>query len=1384
MAQKKQAVAKSGDGDARPGEQPDRLAEPVDHEQSPRLPFVVVGMGASAGGLEAFIEFFSAMRPDSGMAFVLIQHLPPQRESMVADILSKKTAMPVAQIQDGMPIEPDHVYVIRPGHTLTIHNARLHLGDAVEKPGHSRPVDDFFRSLAAEQRERAIGVVMSGMGSNGTAGAWTIKAVGGMCIAQDPESAKFPSMPRNLIDGGIADFVLKPHDMPDVLLRYATHPYVRQRGDAETALTHERQSFNEILGILRARIRQEFGGYKKPTILRRIQRRMGLNQFTRMGEYARMLRQSPVEVTALADDLMIHVTGFFRDPEAWEALRRAVIVPLVEQSEQEGSIRGWTSACSSGEEAYTLAMLLVEAAEAAGKQLDLKVFATDTAERSLLQARNGIYPGGIESDITPARLERFFEREDAVYRIKKEIRELVIFARHNILQDPPFSRLDICSCRNLLIYLEPEMQKRVLALVHFGLREGGALFLGTSETVAGVDDLFQPVDKKWRIFRRVGPTRHGEVDFSLAPGAAAAATQWNENKLAPRASVAQSANRALLERHTPAAVVIDRQLRVAYFHGDTAPFLGQPSGEPTRELLTLAHENLRAGIRTAVQKAVGQGGIALVRDGLLETPHGPKRVIIRVEPLDLKSTPGYFLVSFELRDEPPQLDKTPAGDRDEANRLMTDDLRRIREELQGTIEELQTSNEELKASNEEVTSVNEELQSTNEELETSKEELQSLNEELATANGQLQAKMEELEGATNDLESLLSSTDIGVVFLDTQFRIRRYTPAAKALFELIPSDTGRPLSDLALKVADPHLAEDARAVLDKLIPIEREVRGECGRWYVRRVLPYRTTDDRIKGVVITFIDITALKHAVAALGETKDLYRLIFQGVQEYAIFMLDVDNRITTWNPGAERILGHSASDAIGQSGSIIFIPDDQQAGAVEQELETARRHGRAADERWHVRRDGTRFWGSGIMSAVYDADGQLRGFAKILRDNTDRKQIEEALRESKRAAEAANEEKDQFLAMVSHELRTPLSAILLWSKLLRHGSVPPAQMNEGLEAIERGAEAQRQHIDDLLDSTRMTAGKLRLNARDIDLAEVVRAAVEAIRPTAQAREVAVEEHIARDVGQVRADPDRLQQILWNLLTNAVKFTPRGGRAQVRARREGDQVRIQVADNGQGISPDFLPHLFERFRQAEGGTTRGQGGLGLGLTITRQLVELHGGTITAASPGLGKGATFTISIPLPSVGAGRGGGGESKTAGDSGIDAGLSGVRVLLVEDEPATCQAVRAVLENAGAAVTAVPSAADALDAFSAATPDVIVSDIGMSEMDGYELMRRLRAIESQKGSPTTPAVALTAFAREIDRRRAADAGYQRHVAKPPDPQRLITQIRSLIPRGDRED
>ncbi|WP_250846748.1 chemotaxis protein CheB [Aquisphaera insulae] len=989
------------DPSGKPVEQ-DRLAEPVDAEQPPRLPFPVVGIGASAGGLEAVSELLDAMKPDSGMAFILVQHLAPDRSSMMAEILARRTAMPVFQVEDGMDVAPNHVYVIRPGRTLAIHEGRLQLGPILGSPrAANRPIDDFFRSLAEEQRERAICVVMSGMGSNGTAGAQAIKAVGGLCIAQDPESALFPSMPRHLIDAGYADYILRPSDLPEILLSYARHPYARggREADADESLHREQQHLREILAVLRTRTRQDFSGYKKPTLLRRIQRRMGLTRTLTIADYARLLRQNPAEVGALADDLLIHVTGFFRDPEAWETLRRLVIAPLVDGREHGSAIRGWVTACSSGEEAYSLAMILVEEAEKIGKAFDIKVFATDLAERSLAHARAGIYAGGIESEIPPERLQRFFAREDEIYRIRSELRDRVVFAPQNVLQDPPFSRLDIATCRNMLIYFEPEIQQRVLSLLHFGLREGGALFLGNTEAIAGAEGLFEPIDKKARIFRRVGPTRHGLIDFPLphaTPGreddGTGALRVRPRRRDGEKASIAQLTRRTLLDSHTPAAVTVDRDHRILYYHGDTRPFLQQPSGEPTRDIMLLARDGIRGAARVALHRAAAQGAKVVATDGWVEIEPGRRvRIAVSASPIldePAEESPGsadYFVVSFEERGDfpSPVLDEAARADGS------LQELHRLRAELQSTIEELQTSNEELKASNEEVMSINEELQSANEELETSKEEMQSLNEELTTVNAQLRAKMEEHQATSSDLMSLLASTDIAVLFLDTGFRIRRYTPAVRDLLDLIPADIGRPMTALARRFEDPQLDDDAHAVLERLVPIEREVAGDRERHYLRRVLPYRTTDNRIEGVVVTFVDITFGKRAEEALRASDDRFRRMLN-IDAVGVLMFDAAGTLLEANGAFLKMTGYSQAEVESRSLSWRSMTPPEFVAESERQMQSLAETGRIGPyEKELSRKDGSRLWMVFVGAALEDGT-----IVEYCIDATARKEAEASLR------------------------------------------------------------------------------------------------------------------------------------------------------------------------------------------------------------------------------------------------------------------------------------------------------------------------------------------------------------------------------------------------------
>lgn len=1239
-----------------PNEQPDRLAQPVDAEQPPRLPFPVVGIGASAGGLEAVSEFLDAMPSDAGMAFVLVQHLPPDRESQIAEILGRHTAMRVTEVENGIAVEPNHVYVIRPGHVLTIREGHLHLGPQLGTPrAANRPIDDFFRSLAEEQRERAVCVILSGMGSNGTAGAQAIKAVGGLCIAQGPETAQFPSMPRHLIDAGYADCILRPADIPEVLLGYVEHPYARGERESDAGPTVQRDGdhLREVLTLLRTRTHKDFSGYKKPTLLRRVQRRMGLTRIATVGEYARLLRQSATEVTTLADDLLIHVTGFFRDPEAWEALRRHVIAPLVDSRPAGGSVRAWVTACSSGEEAYSLAMLLVEEAERAGKPLGIEVFATDLAERGLAHARAGVYPGGIESDVDPERLRRFFTQDDAVYRVRADLRERVVFAPQNVLQDPPFSRLDIICCRNLLIYLEPDVQRRVLALLHFGLVEGGALFLGGAETTTGLEDLFEPIEKKARIFRRIGPTRHGLTEFVLPrafPGRGEGEGQFvaRPARVAPtRLSIEQLTQRTLLKGHTPAAVTVDREHRVHYFHGDTRAFLQQPPGEPTRDLMLLARESIRGAVRVALHRAATEGQRVTVLDGWAEVEPGRRTQVAVVAspvapehaPDEKPSPPEYFVISFEERGD--YLVAPAPGDPAQAGTESADELRRLRTELQRTVAELQTSNEELRASNEEVMSINEEFKAANEELETSREEMQSLNEELTAVNAQLRAKVEEHLATNNDLACLLSSTDIAVLFLDSAFRIRRYTPAIRDLMDLIASDVGRPLTALARQFDDPHLDEDAQAVLDRLVPIEREVLAANGRHYLRRILPYRTTDNRIEGVVLAFIDISAKKKAEQALKDSEEQFRRAIEDAP-IPIIMQAEDGHVLQISRTWTELTGYALADVPTFEAWLTraYGPGADAVRAHVQQLFRGDRPTLGVEFGIRTRAGIERYWSFSGSAPGTLRDGR-RFIVGMAVDVTERKQLEGDLRRS-------HDELEMRVRERTADLRLAHERAMQAERLAAVGQALTTVAHEGRNALQRAhaclarlgfrlegkpeevdlAGRTRQALDDLqrlFDDIRGYAGPIVLDVQQCNLGDVWREAWSKVLLLYPERDAQLKDESDGESLVCKADPFRVGQVFSNLFTNALDACPDPARVSVTCEEaligERPAVRLRVRDNGPGFTREQREHAFEAFH-----TTKAKG-TGLGLAIAKRLVEAHDGTISIEESGE---AGATVSFVLP----------------------------------------------------------------------------------------------------------------------------------------------------------
>ncbi len=819
---------------------------------------VIVGLGASAGGLEALKAFFRAMPPKTGLVFVVVVHLDPTHESLLPELLANVTGLTVAHAQDRQPLEADHVYVIPPNRTLTIDQGLVRVREVADRGGLRGVIDHFFRSLAVAEGERAIAVVLSGTGTEGTVGARSVKSEGGLVIAQAPETASQPGMPASVIATGLVDVVAAPEKMPEVILAYVRRAGVNEPPAAE-AETKPLEGLPAILAVLRTRTKNDFRGYKKGTIQRRIERRMGLQQVESVSRYVNLLRSSPAEVDQLYKDLLIGVTSFFRDASAFEELASTVLAGMVRRRNQDMPIRVWVPGCSTGEEAYSLAILLAEQLTNAQSACRAQIFATDIDEDALEVARSGRYPESIALDVTPQRLQRFFTHDDHHYTVAKSVRESVVFAAHNLTNDPPFSKLDLISCRNVMIYLEPEMQDKLLTLFHFALNPGGCLFLGSAEGVGTREDLFVPLSKRQRIFKRFGSVAHRPPGLS---GPAFAAGHIARTGAKVPLDVATLADRLLLEHFAPAAVVVRSSGQIVRFYGAMERYIKLPSGEATLDVLMLALDALKPTLRAALYDAVRRNRQTVVE--AIDVRRDRRRVTVKVtiKPLSGRNAADrLWLILFEEVPLPsPATGQRTGKAQSEVVRRIEAELRATKREQQHLIEQLESSNEELKVANEEVLSMNEELQSTNEELTTSKEELQSMNEELTTLNQQLQEKVHELTTVNNDLANLLVSTDIATVFLDTELRIKRFTTAASQVLNLRSSDAGRPLSDIAPNLVDVDLSADARSVMDTLTAIAKEVTARDGRNFFTRVLPYRTVDGAVQGVILTLVDVTGLKE--------------------------------------------------------------------------------------------------------------------------------------------------------------------------------------------------------------------------------------------------------------------------------------------------------------------------------------------------------------------------------------------------------------------------------------------------------------------------------------------------------------------------------------------
>ena len=1493
----------------------------------------IVGLGGSAGAIPALVSFLQATRP-CGLAYVVILHLAPEHESTLAELLQRHTTMPVHQVHQTVVVCPDTVYVIPPRHALQMVDGTLELLPMpMDRPGRVA-VDLFFRTLADTHGPHATAIVLSGLDSDGAIGIKRIKERGGLTIAQDPEEAQHTGMPRNAIATGMVDWVLPVAEMPRRVAHYVdlerhlSLPPERADEIGENAGRPGAEAeLREVLTFLRTRTGRDFANYKRATILRRIGRRMQVNGVQELADYLGCLRTRPGEASALLQDLLISVTNFFRDADCFDALERQVGALFHDKSGNH-VIRVWVAACATGEEAYSIAMLLAEHARTLDTPPAVQIFATDLDEEAIRVAREGVYPATIAADVSEERLRRFFTKEHRGYRVRRELREQVLFAAHDVLKDSPFSRLDLVSCRNLLIYLNRDAQRRVFETAHFALLPTGRMFLGASETVEDTSPLFFVLDKKHRIYaprpvpRMSMPVPSGQSSIARAleaqgiartgpvlPGSSFAFPSPVETR-SQRAITASDGRSVswselhfkMLELIAPPSIVIDGEHEIIHLSANAGRFLQFGGGEPSRNLLHAIDPALRIELRGAIYQVAQSVARVEVSPLPIDINGQPAMVRLAVTPMS-DIAPGMLLVTLEiLRDLPaaPAYAPPHPGDGDPLSQLLDRELERLKAHLRDTVEQYEASTEELKASNEELQAMNEELRSATEELETSREELQSINEELTTVNHELKSKVDELGHANSDMQNLMDATAIATVFLDRELRVTRYTPSAVSLFNFIPTDVGRPLSHLSNHLDYPQLDADARRVLQGLIPIEREVDDAQQHWFLVRMLPYRTSEDRIAGIVLTLVDITERKRGQEALrlseerfgaiankaavgvlqsnldgvttfanpficnllgyrerdligyplldivhpddraqsenllanlpeagsfqvekrlvrkdgstiwvhdsvsqvssadqpggavlmvcidvSERKDAedalrlseerLRLIIDNATEYAIFSTDLDRRVTSWNSGAERLLGWPEAEILGRRADVIFTDEERARDVPAQEVRQALAEGRAMDEREHQRKSGERFWANGASMPMRDAEGVVIGFVKILRDQTEarhareelassRTELVQALEDNQRARrqfEAADVAKDRFLAVLSHELRNPLAAISGATEALES----PARLDDVARARAQAilgsqTAAMKTLLDDLLDISRLRFGRLALKKVPVKLGDVVDHAQEAARPIIERRRHALRTLLPEAPLMLCVDPMRMSQVLTNLLVNAAKYTDEGGHIVLSARAEGGHCVIEVADDGRGLDAATQASMFDMFWHSSPLDAAGTHSMGIGLALVRSVVGMHDGSVSAASPGPGAGSTFTIRLPLHVEPVAAPAPVVAPRESANGAVRLRETRRILIADDNEDVAWTLAAVLEGAGFAVRTATEGQQAIALVAEFRPDVVVLDIAMPGMSGYEVAERIRGTPHGRDILL---VAATGWGSESDRQASASAGFDAHLIKP---------------------
>jgi two-component system CheB/CheR fusion protein len=1422
-----------------------------------KAPFIA-GVGASAGGLESLDRFFRAMPTETGIAFVVVQHLSPDHKSLMEELFTRFTSIPVCEAKHHERVLPDHIYLLPPGKELEIVGGRLEVTDRAADRYLSFPIDRFLASLAAESGPRAIAVVLSGSGSDGSRGARKVQAQGGLVLVEDPETAAFDGMPRAAIDTGIVDAVLSAEGLARALVEHVTSGELPQ-GEASRVV-------EDVIGLLRSRQRIDFEDYKRSTVYRRMLRRSRLVDARDMADYLRVLESDPEELSALHHDLLIGVTTFFRDDVGFDTLARQVEELVRSPVEPERELRAWVAGCASGEEACSVAITLDEAIRRAGSKRAFKVFATDIHDGALEAAGVGIFAAERLKGTSPERLATYFKvRSDGQYQVSPEIRQRIVFAKHNVLTDTPFTNLDVVSCRNMLIYFRPQAQRRALASLCYGLRIGGLLFLGSSESPGELLAHFDTVSEPAKIYRKRVHARgmhRPEIPTRVAlRGTRDVERTRPEGRLLPVYD-------ALLERFMPQAFLVSEQRVLLDSYNGAHALLQVPPRRTTSDFLDLVPQAVRLALSGALARAAREPGPA--RYAALEGPTatGSRHFALTVERLAVKNAESSYLISLTERDAA-AVGSTASDIPLSSERMVSleEELTQTRANLQATVEELEASNEELQATNEEMVASNEELQSVNEELH-------SVNEELHTVNAEHQRKNAELSEVNRDIGHLLESIDVATIYLDGELRIRKYTPLAAAIFSLVPHDIGRLLESFNHPLVYPSFAEDVKRVRDGEGRVEREVPSRDGKWYLTRLLPYRVSDS-IDGVVVTLTD-------ASVLAATKDRARQLSSIVDSSAdaIIGQDLDGTIRSWNAGAERLYGYSAEEIIGRS-IMDLVPDSERDAMARTMIEVARGADMINLAARRLSKSGELLDVAKTVSPMRDASGRVIGIASIDRDVRAQKELERRLRESEakfedlydnapdmymsvdarsgrivehnqtfrrmtgfgaeevvamhaldlfvdaqdegrqflanmrsgvpvndmplkimrkdgsvlavalsstavfdaegnpirsrsilrdmtertlaaeKVAEAAAM-REQFLAMVSHELRSPLHAINAALQIIDSSAANDAQRTRAEGVVRRQTRQMVRLVDDLLDVSRITHGKLVIERAPVDVMDSARSALEAAAAAFGEKGVQLLTEGLDHAMPAFGDAGRLEQVFTNLLQNAVRFTPPGKRVIMRATRSDAGARFEITDEGRGIDAADLESIFQMFVQSRQGLARTEGGLGLGLTIAERIVSAHGGTITATSPGVGHGATFTVCLPIDA---------RALRNRDDADEAGAK-LRIVVVEDQADAREALEMILQLDGHEVASAEDGPSGLRMIEARRPQVVLLDVGLPGMSGYEVAKSVR----QSIGAGIRLIAMSGYGQPEDVRRAEASGFDRHLTKPVDPRRLASALRDI--------